>query len=383
MQNVLDYTSAQLPQMLETLRRMVAIESPSTELDAVNRCVDFLAEQLARLGASVERIPVEGAGDLICARVAPVGHLRHATSPIMILGHTDTVWPSGTIEKNPVRIEGNRFYGPGSFDMKGGLTVALYALKAIRDLSLPVRHPLTFFFTPLEEVGGEPYRGRLEDEARGCRCVLVLEPAFPGGAVKTERKGVAQLVLRIRGRAAHAGVAPHEGVSAVTEMAHQILRLNQLQEAERGITVNVGVVRGGIRSNVVADEAEAEVDVRFRTLADGERVVAAIRRLTPVLPGASLEVVDEMVMPPLERTAHVVELYKRAKNVAARLGFDLPETSTGGGSEGCYTAALNIPTLDGLGPDGDGAHAVHEHILISSLIERTALLAGLLMDLND
>jgi glutamate carboxypeptidase len=361
--------------MIDTLRQMVEIESPSTDLDAVNRLGDFLVERLADCGASVERIRVEGAGDVIRARYG------QGTEPIMILGHTDTVWPLGTIEKRPVRIEGDRLYGPGSFDMKGGLTVALYALKAIHELGLSLKRPLTFFFTSLEELGGKPYRSVLEEEAQRSHCVLVLEPAFPGGAVKTARKGVAQIILQIRGRASHAGGAPHRGVSAITELAHQILRLNDLQDAKRGISINVGVVRGGLRSNVVADEAEAEIDVRFRTLRDGEDILAAIHRLTPALDEASLEVAGGISVPPLERTEQVIALYEQAKSVAAQLGFDLREAFTGGASEGCYTAALHIPTLDGLGPDGDGAHAVSEHVLISSLAQRTALLAGLIIEL--
>jgi glutamate carboxypeptidase len=260
--------------------------------------------------------------------------------------------------------------------------VALHALRAIQDMRLPLERPLTFFFTPYEEMGGEPYREILEAEARRSHCVLVFEPAVPGGAVKTERKGVANLTLCVRGKASHAGGAPHRGVSAITELAHQVLRLNEIQDPGRGVTINVGVVRGGIRSNVVADEAEAEIDIRFRTLREGERTIADIHRLQPVLDGTSLEFAGGISMPPLERTEQVLALYEKARAVATRLGLMLPEASVGGASEGCYTASVNIPTLDGLGPDGDGAHAVNEHVLVPSLAERTALLVGLLMELR-
>lgn len=371
MQHILDYTLAQAPHIVETLRQMVEIESPSTDPDAVNRLGDYLAEQLAQLEIPVERIPVPGSGDVICARYGQGDH------PILILGHLDTVWPVGTLAQRPVRIEEGRLFGPGSFDMKGGLTVALYAIKTLRELKLMPRRPLTFFFSPLEEFGGKPYRHILEAEARRSHCVLVLEPPVPGGAVKTARKGTAKLTLRVRGRAAHAGLAPHQGISAITELAHQILRLTALNDPGRGITVNVGVIHGGLRPNVVADEAEAQIDVRFPTLDQGHEIVAAIHHLTPVLEGAILEVAGDISLPPLERTESVIALYERTRQVAAQLGFDLPEASAGGGSEGCYTAALGIPTLDGLGPDGDGAHAVHEHVLIASLPLRTALLVGL------
>ncbi|MBI3949681.1 MAG: M20 family metallopeptidase [Acidobacteria bacterium] len=375
MQRIWQYTSTQTAQMIEMLRGLVEIESPSTEPEAINRLGEFLAEQYTQLGLSVERIPTTDDADVVLARYG------EGESPIMILGHLDTVWPLGTLAHRPIRIEGNRLYGPGSFDMKGGLAVALHAMEALLKLKLSPRRPITFFLTPFEEVGGKAYRDRLEAEARRSHSVLVLEPPMPGGAAKTARKGAGRLTLRVRGRAAHAGLAPDEGVSAITELAHQVLRLTELNDSERGISVNVGVIRGGQRANVVADEAEAELDIRFTTLRDGEALVAAINQLEPVLSGAKLEVIGGISAPPLERTEAVVALYQRARQIALELGFDLPEASAGGASEGCYTAAVGVPTLDGLGPDGDGAHASHEHVLIPSLPLRTALLAGLLLKL--
>jgi glutamate carboxypeptidase len=265
--------------------------------------------------------------------------------------------------------------------MKGGLTVALFAVRTVRELKLEMNRPLTFFFTPLEEVGSAAYRAILETEARRSHCVLVMEPPVPGGAVKTARKGAGKLTLHIRGRAAHAGLAPEQGVSAITELAHQILRLAAMNDLERGITVNVGVIRGGLRPNVIADEAEAQIDVRFPTLLDGQQILSAISNLKPVLGEASLKVTGDLSVPPLERTESVVALYQQAKAVAAEMGVDLPEAMVGGASEGCYTAAVGIPTLDGLGPDGDGAHALNEQVFIASLPQRTALLTGLLLRL--
>jgi glutamate carboxypeptidase len=377
MREILSYTVAQTPDMVHTLRQMVEIESPSTEPAAVNRLADFVAAQLTQLQASVERIPVAAGGDIVRARYG------QGERPIMMLGHLDTVWPLGTLAQRPVRIENDRLFGPGSFDMKGGLTVALHTLRTLAALRLTPPRPLTFLFTPQEETGGKAYRPRLEAEARQSQCVLVLEPPMPGGAVKTARKGAGKIILQARGRAAHAGLAPQQGVSAITELAHQIVRVAELNEADRGITVNVGVIRGGLHANVVADEASAEIDFRFPTLASGQQLVAAIHQLKPVLEGARLEVSGGISAPPLERTDAVVGLYQAANKVATELGFDLPEASAGGASEGCYTAAVGTPTLDGLGPDGDGAHALQEHVLIRSLPQRTALLTGLILTLGQ
>lgn len=376
MREILDYAVAQTPHMVHTLRQMVEIESPSTEPAAVNRLADFVAEELTRAQALVERLPVVGGGDVIRARYG------HGQGPITILGHLDTVWPVGTLAERPVRIEGERLFGPGSFDMKGGLTVALYTLRTLVALRLTPPRPLTFLFTSQEETGGQAYRSLLEAEARQSHCVLVLEPPMPGGAVKTARKGAGKLVLRVRGRAAHAGVAPQHGVNAITELAHQILRLTELNDQDGGITVNVGVISGGLRANMVADEACAEIDIRFPTLEAGQQLVTAIHQLRPVLADARLEISGGLSAPPLERTEAVVGLYQVARQVATELGFDLPEASTGGASEGCYTAATGTPTLDGLGPDGDGAHALQEHVLIRSLPQRTALLTGLILTLR-
>jgi glutamate carboxypeptidase len=299
----------------------------------------------------------------------------------MLLGHMDTVWPLGTLKRRPVRIEGDRLYGPGSFDMKAGLVIALHAIEILKRLKRSPAHPISFFFTSLEETDCEPYQPVLEREALNCDYVLDLEPAWPGGAVKTERKGWGSYTLTIRGRAAHAGADLQKGVSAITELAHQIHALNELTDGESGVTVNVGVVRGGIRPNVVADEAVAEVDLRFRRLEEGKAVDARIRSLRPKLRGAELDIRGKIGMPPLERNEKVLGLYERARDVARRLGFELGEVSTGGVSEACITSALGVPTLDGLGADGDGAHAEHEHVLLPSLVTRAALLSGLLLEL--
>jgi glutamate carboxypeptidase len=372
---LLETAQASLPQMVQDLKSMVEIESPSDSPQALNVLADHLSERLNLLGARVERIPVLRGGDLVTARY---GSNERA---VMLLGHMDTVWPLGTLARRPVRIEGDRLYGPGSFDMKAGLVIALHSLEILKKLGRVPAHPISFFFTSLEETDSEPYQPVLEREALNCDYVLDLEPAWPGGAVKTERKGSAQYIIKIRGRASHAGSELRKGVSAITELANQIQALNQLTDYDRGTTVNVGVVRGGIRPNVVADEAIAEVDIRFKRLKDGMEMDSRIRNLRPILPGAELEIMGKISMPPLERTEKVLALYGRAREVAARLGFKLDEVSTGGVSEACITSALGVPTLDGLGPDGDGAHAEDEHVLIPSMATRAALLSGLLLEL--
>jgi glutamate carboxypeptidase len=279
-----------------------------------------------------------------------------------------------------VTIDGDVLRGPGCYDMKAGLVVALFALRRLREEGrIP---PVTVFFTPLEEVDCEPYRPLMEAEMRACRAVLDFEPAWPGGAVKTERKGSGSFVLRAHGRAAHAGADPGKGANAILEIARQSLAVSALADPARGITVNVGVVRGGTRPNVVPEFAEAEVDFRVRTVADGRDMESRLRELRSQDPQVRLEVTGGLHYPPLERTAKVLAVYEAAREVAAAMGQELAEVSTGGASEASFAGALGLPTLDGLGADGDGAHALHEHVLISSLPDRAALAAGLVASLT-
>jgi len=364
--------------MAALLEELVAIESPSTDPAGVAEVARRVTRELEGLGLQVELAPVAGAGPIVHARVPPPAGA--APRPVMLLGHLDTVWPLGTLGARPVRVEGDRLYGPGAYDMKAGLVVVVHALRALRARGpLP---PLTVFFTPLEEVDAGPYLPRMEDAMKGARAVLGFEPAWPGGAVKTERKGSGSFVVRARGRAAHAGADLTRGANAILDLAHQAMRASALTDLDRGLTVNVGVIRGGIRSNVVPDHAEAEFDVRFRTRADGRDAEEAFRALSPVVPGVSLEVIGGVHYPPLERGPHVVAVYEEARRVARDMGLELKEVSSGGASEASFAAALGVPTLDGLGADGDGAHAVDEHAVISSLPERAALAAGLIFNLS-
>jgi glutamate carboxypeptidase len=365
--------------MAALLEELVGIESPSTDPAGVAELARRLARELEPLGLKVELLPVAGAGPILCARVPP--HDGSEPRPIMLLGHLDTVWPLGTLAARPVRVEGDRLYGAGAYDMKAGLVVVAYALRALQTRGpLP---PVTVFLTPLEEVDGGPYLPQMEAEMKDAGAVLGFEPAWPGGAVKTERKGSGSFVVRAHGRAAHAGADLSRGANAILELAHQAVRASALTDLTRGLTVNVGVIRGGIRPNVVPEHAEAEFDLRFRTLGDGRRAEQAFHALAPVVPGVSLEVIGGVHYPPLERGPHVVAVYEQARGVAREMGMDLDEVSSGGASEASFAAALGVPTLDGMGADGDGAHAVDEHVLIPSLPERAALAAGLITRLSE
>jgi glutamate carboxypeptidase len=379
MRDVLSFCESERPWLLETIRALASIESPTHDKGAVDACGRELQQRLEAIGARVTRIPLATAGD----------HLRaewgSAPAQILMLGHFDTVWDIGQIRTMPVREIDGRLHGPGVFDMKAGIALGMLAARAI---AAPVGRPgtpcrLVMLLTSDEETGSGTSRSIIEDEARRSGAVLVLEPALPGGALKTARKGCGDFELVVRGVSAHAGIDPSKGASAIRELARQIVHIEELQEPSRGLTLNVGVIQGGTRPNVVADEARALIDVRVQSLADAERIEAALAGLRPVIPGTRLELRGGINRPPLERTEGVQRLYHTARAVAAELGHELGEGSTGGGSDGNFTAALGVPTLDGLGAVGDGAHALHEHVVVNDLPWRAALLAGLVKDLSS
>jgi glutamate carboxypeptidase len=278
----------------------------------------------------------------------------------------------------PLARSGGRLHGPGVFDMKAGIAIAMLATRALLETDVKPAHRIVMLWTTDEEVGSGTSRAAIEDEAKRSQAVLVLEPSLPGGAAKTARKGCGQYEIVVRGIAAHAGIEPDKGASAVQELAHQILRVNALQDLARGVSVNVVQVSGGLRSNVIPDEARATVDVRVPTADAAAGIDAAFRALAAVDGRTSVTASGGIDRPPLERTAHVERLYKQARDVAQELGQQLAEGGTGGGSDGNFTAALGVPTLDGLGAIGDGAHALHEHVDIQTLPDRAALVAGLI-----
>jgi len=371
---LLNFCQAELDWQLETIEALVRIESPSTDKAAVDRCGVELERRLQALGGRVRRIPTATAGDIVQASYGPA----NAPAQVLVLGHFDTVWPVGTLARMPLERRDGRLHGPGSFDMKAGIAMAMLAVKALAALapSLPMR--IELLWTTDEEIGSRASRALIEQEARKSEAVFVLEPSLPGGVVKTSRKGVGELTLEVRGLSAHAGIDPTKGASAIHELARLITQLEPLNDPAHGSSVNVGVIEGGTRSNVIAEHARAVVDVRVATMADKERVEGFVRGLKVRDLRSHLTVTGGIDRPPLERSAGVVRLYEIARVVAGEMGRDLGEGSTGGGSDGNFTAALGVPTLDGLGAVGDGAHALHEHVEIDSLGWRSALLAGVI-----
>jgi glutamate carboxypeptidase len=356
-------------EMIEVLRRLVEIESPSDDRAALDR---FASALVALFGDFGSLSIVEAArGQHLYLEVEGVEATPHAVA----LCHYDTVWPLGTLEKIPFSVQDGVARGPGCFDMKSGIVLLYFALQRVRP-----RRRLRVLFTCDEEVGSLTSRALIEDTARDAAVAFVLESPLPGGTLKTARKGTGDYVLRIEGRAAHAGVEPQKGISAVHELAQQILALHALNDYAVGTTVNVGVVQGGTRPNVVAAGAEAQIDVRVSTLAEAARLDSAIRGLQAALPGAKLSIEGGLNRPPMERSPAMAALFTQAQQIAASMGVHLEEGSTGGGSDGNFTAAIGIPTLDGLGAEGEGAHAAHEHVLTDSLPRRAALLAGLLAE---
>jgi glutamate carboxypeptidase len=367
-----DFCRAERGWVLETTESLVRLESPTTDKTAVDRCGAELASRLEAIGGRVTRLTRPERGDHLLAEFGC------GASQILLLGHFDTVWPVGQLERMPLTRSNGRLHGPGVFDMKAGIAIGMLATRALLETASALSHRIVMLWTTDEEIGSETSRAAIEDEAGRSTAVLVLEPSLPGGAVKTSRKGCGSYQVSVRGVAAHAGIEPQKGASAVQELAHQILRVNALQDLGRGISVNVVQVSGGCRSNVIPDEARATVDVRVPTAAAAAEVDAAFRGLRPVDARTTIEAHGGFDRPPLERSSKVARLYDEAREVASELGQDLDEGGTGGGSDGNFTAALGVPTLDGLGAVGDGAHALHEHIDIASLCERAALVAGLI-----
>ncbi|HUI41571.1 MAG TPA: M20 family metallopeptidase [Terriglobia bacterium] len=379
---ILKWCTSDLDALLARLRAAVEHESPSGDRAAIDAMAEFYAGEFRAAGGRARLLPHRTAGAAVLAEFpAPgAGAGRPAVKPLLLLGHHDTVWALGTLRSMPFRLRAGRAYGPGIYDMKSGIACALWALKALRALRLPRSRPVRVFLNPDEELASRAFRGRIQAEARRAHAVLVLEPAAPGGALKTARKGVGEFRLTVRGRSAHAGINPAAGVNAITELAHQILRIEQIAGAGRGVTLTVGVIEGGTRSNVVPETARARIDARVPRLADGRRIERLMHALRAVHPEARLEVEGGINRPPMERV-RAAALFARAQALGRRMGLELAEASTGGGSDGNFTAALGIPTLDGLGGVGDGAHARHEHVVVRELPRRAALLAALMATL--
>jgi len=358
--------------MIHALRQMVEVESPSDDKAAVDRAVVLVAKLAAGLGGRVKIHKQKQFGDVLELRFGPA---RSSRKPILLLGHLDTVWPLGTLAGMPWREQDGRIYGPGVLDMKAGVAMALTAVRVLAELG--VSRPVTLLLNSDEEVGSHVSRPITERLALASSAVLVLEPA-QGLACKTARKGVGDYRLQVTGVASHSGVDFARGHSAILELARLLQEVEGFTDLRLGRTVNPGVIGGGTRSNVVAQSAFAEVDVRIAKAADAARVDKLFRGLRCTDPACGLTVTGGINRPPMERKPGTVALYKQARKLAAEIGFTLEEAATGGGSDGNFTAALGVPTLDGLGAVGEGAHAAHEHLVAEHLVPRTALLAAMI-----
>jgi glutamate carboxypeptidase len=376
----LTYFKERRDQIVATIRELVEIESPSDDKPAADRLSALLAEKFAALGAQVKIHRAEKFGNHLQVDFPA----QSAAKPVLLLGHYDTVYPLGTLASMPCRVEKDRLTGPGVLDMKSGIALMLHSLSALQhrhgeDWHSELPRPVTVLLVSDEEVGSDSSRAITESLAKKSAAVLVLEPSYGfEGAVKTARKGVGDYQIKITGKAAHAGLDFQKGVNAIVELARQIDKISRFTDLKKGLTVNVGIVSGGSRTNVVPADATAQVDVRIARLKDAAGIDKKMRSLRPFNRKCRLEITGGINRPPMERTPGVAALYAKAVTIARDLGWALGEAAVGGGSDGNFTAGLGIPTLDGLGAVGDGAHAPHEHILISELPPRAALLAGLI-----
>jgi glutamate carboxypeptidase len=371
----LRYCEEHKARIVQTIRELVEIESPSDNKQAVDRVSALLAAKFENLGGRVKFHKVADFGDHLQVDFeGPRGH-----KPVLLLGHYDTVYPLGTLAHMPCRIANGRLYGPGVYDMKAGIAQMLLAIEVLgaRHGELPC--PVTVLLVSDEEIGSGSSRRITEELAKKSSAVLVMEPSYGSkGAVKTARKGIGEYVLKVTGKAAHSGLDFAQGQNAIVELAEQIRRIPKLVDRKIGLTLNVGTVQGGTRVNVVPAEARATLDVRITRAKDAVSIMRKLRALKPVNRKCKLEISGRLNRPPMERTKGVAELYQKASAVAKELGWKLEEAAVGGGSDGNFTAGLGIPTLDGLGAVGEGAHARNESVVIAELPKRTALLAGLI-----
>ena len=377
----LRYATERQGDVVALIRQFVECESPSNDQAAVTRFTDLLIESTRDIDTAT-RVSSSKFGPHVRLEFSLPG--KKSGGQILMLGHSDTVWPLGTISQMPFKEENGRLWGPGVLDMKAGLAFAIYAARMLRDLDRPIERRLVLLCVSDEEVGSESSRTVTEGEARNSAAVLVLEPGTGlTGKLKTSRKGVGDYKIEVRGRASHAGVDFTSGASAIIELCRQVEAVAKFTDLDRGVTVNPGVIQGGTRTNVVAAQAAAEIDLRVKVMSDADALDRKFHGLRPFDSRCELIVTGGLNRPPMERTAHVERLFRKAEAVARNLGVKLEESETGGGSDGNFTAALGIPTLDGLGAVGEGAHALNESILIERMADRIALLAGLLRELGS
>jgi glutamate carboxypeptidase len=360
--------------MVDDIRSIVNIESPSYNLELSRKVVDQIVKLAGDSGTAieVERIADDNCGEHLVIRAFPSNN-----KAVLLLGHTDTVHPIGTDVKNPTRIDGDCLYGCGVFDMKANIVLMLEAIRFFANTGTEPSHPITIFLSCDEEVGSHSGRALIEREAANAECCFVFEPSFNGN-VKTGRKGTGMFKLRAHGRPAHAGLEPEKGLNAITELARQVGSIHAIARPEIGTTVNVTTIHGGTTTNVIPEWAECEIDVRFSTMDEAQRVHDELRDLKPCDERVKLELIGDINRPPLERTPAVGALYEKARDLGASFGYQIGEAQVGGGSDGNFVAALGVPVLDGVGIAGDGAHTLDEHILISDIAKRATLVTLLL-----
>jgi glutamate carboxypeptidase len=378
LQELRGYFERSLSADLALLEALVNLESCSDDKCGVDALAAFLAREFRRCGAAAAVLEVESGGNALEARWP-----GECPGPaVMVLGHLDTVWPAGTVARRPFRIENDKAFGPGIFDMKAGILLCLLACRAFHEEVARPGRDVVFFFTPDEETGTAHGLPLLEAAARSCDTVLCLEPPLPGGKAKTSRKGVGQFHVAVEGIAAHAGLDHERGANAIVELSRIVIQMQEMTDYGSGVTFSVGTVRGGIAVSVVPAYAEAAVDFRFVTPEQGRSLEERVRGLRPSDARCRLAVTGGIERPPLERTREVAALFEKASSIAAAVGMPFGEGSSGGGSDGSFTAAMGKPTLDGLGVDGGGAHAEDEHIVIPDIPRRAAFLCGLLRSMR-
>lgn len=372
---LLDYFQAKQPNILDSIREIVEIESPSNYVAGSKAVVDWIVREAEKisLDLQIEKIPAENVGEHLLIKTFPSDQ-----KPILLLGHTDTVHPIGAKAKNPTRIENGKFYGGGIFDMKANCVLMLEVLKSFGELNLKPARPITVLLSCDEEIGSQTGRAIVEREAEKSEICLVCEPSALG-KVKTGRKGTGNYTLTARGVPAHAGLEPEKGASAILEIARQIEKLHALNDLQKGTTVNVCLISGGTASNVIPENATCSIDVRFTSMAEARRIEQEIRNLKSFDPKVAIKIFGEINRPPMERTAAVVNLYEKAREIALNFGYELGETQVGGASDGNFVAALGVPALDGLGISGGGAHTLEEFIYTEDIPKRANLLANLIL----
>jgi glutamate carboxypeptidase len=371
MEQLLPFCESDRDSLRQTIERFVRLESPTLDKRAVDLCGSEVGRQLAAIGGSVREVPCQESGNHVTAEFG--GGRRQ----ILLLGHFDTVWPVGSLSGMPLVERDGRLFGPGILDMKSGIAIGMLALRALATASTGPMPHVVFLLTADEETGSRTSRTLVEEEARRSEAVLVLEPALPDGALKTARKGCGQFEITVTGVAAHAGIAPEKGANAILELCDRLQLVERLQDSGRGTSLTVSLISGGTRSNVVPARASATIDARAVSKVEAGRITEALFSLRAKRAGTTVQVAGGIERPPLERTASVAALYGLAQSVGRQLGIDVSEGATGGGSDGNFTAALGVPTLDGLGGIGDGAHALDEHVVLDMLAPRAALVAGL------